>query len=392
MKHIYLALFSLLSFAATAQQTFNGNTRTGFGGAVGTGSIQISTSGNNIIFTFTRGGGPLNDAVVLYIDSKTGGFTSTAGFQDAQDGLRKAISGYQSPTEKSVLTFPSGFVPDYAVAFSQHFAGVWMLVNGTNHQYVNSGNLTPTGNATAATYTITVDKAWIGITGTPSFGFLGSYISETAYRSNEFIGSTGPTANIEYTDYTATGYNIYSGPLPVNFANVQARTVTNKINVSWTAMQEVNVVKYEIYRAGNNNQFAKIGEVAANNFAGASNYVFEDVAPMKGKNYYKIVSVDRDERTMSTGIVSASFQIVNGFNVVVLPGSGAVQIDVNDLDKGEYSLRIINAAGQVVHQSKLMHQGGDNTVLINAPKVSKGIYRVTLNGQQQQFSESVMVR
>jgi hypothetical protein len=57
-----------------------------------------------------------NDVFVLYIDSQSGGFGDTSTFSDGTDGLRKAISGFDGGANRSLLTMPSGFLPDYAIA------------------------------------------------------------------------------------------------------------------------------------------------------------------------------------------------------------------------------------------------------------------------------------
>ena len=90
MKKFNFFFLCLLATSLTfAQTVFNGNTRSGFGGPVGGGKISITDDATNINFAFTKGtSGDLNDALVIYIDSKAGGFSSTASSTDNGDGLR----------------------------------------------------------------------------------------------------------------------------------------------------------------------------------------------------------------------------------------------------------------------------------------------------------------
>ncbi len=92
----YLATgLALTSFGLSAMATtYNGNGNTGFGGPIGLGSLSLTDNGTTISGTITKGPNGFNDVLVLYIDSISGGFASTAGFSDAGDGLRKAISGF----------------------------------------------------------------------------------------------------------------------------------------------------------------------------------------------------------------------------------------------------------------------------------------------------------
>ena len=85
MIKIYLSILINLPFLAFSQQTYNGNTKNGFGGTVGEGSLTIAPFSSTdpvtgtragFNFTFTKGTtGQLNDAVVLYLDLKSTGFT-----------------------------------------------------------------------------------------------------------------------------------------------------------------------------------------------------------------------------------------------------------------------------------------------------------------------------
>ena len=91
-----LAFASVAALAATqaSAATYAGNGNTGFGGPIGLGSLSLTDDGTTLTGTFTKGTGSFSDVLVLYIDSGAGGFSSTSGFADTGDGLRKAISGY----------------------------------------------------------------------------------------------------------------------------------------------------------------------------------------------------------------------------------------------------------------------------------------------------------
>jgi hypothetical protein len=57
-----------------------------------------------------------------------GGFSNTASFADGADGLRKAISGFDGGSNRSVLTNLPGFTADYTIALSpaaESYGGLW---------------------------------------------------------------------------------------------------------------------------------------------------------------------------------------------------------------------------------------------------------------------------
>ena len=188
--------------------TYSGNGNSGFGGPIGQGSLSLTDDGTTVSGTVTKGAGAFNDILVLYVDSGPGGFSDTSGFTDTGDGLRRAISGYNGGANRSVLTMPPGFLPDYAIALgpapSESFGGAWQLLNGVSLPFIGSVNLIPTGNATSPSYTFSFDVSQIGLSpnSAQSFRLLGTYISNTGFRSDEALAG-----NVTGTQ----GYNPFVG-------------------------------------------------------------------------------------------------------------------------------------------------------------------------------------
>src|SRR5262249_28136728 len=172
--------------------------------------LTLTDNGTIITGTVTRGKGTLNDVLVLYIDSVPGGFTDTADFADDADGLRKAISGFSGVSNRSTLTFSEGFLPDYAIALgpaSDNFGGLWRLANGKNNslEFKNSVNLNPSGPNNAPSYTFSFKFSDIGLTSAQGFKLIGTYVSNTGYRSGEAIagnvrGSAGWSSFVQVTN------------------------------------------------------------------------------------------------------------------------------------------------------------------------------------------------
>ncbi len=201
--------------------TYSGNGDTGFGGPIGNGSLSLTDDGTTLFGTLSKGLNNFNDVLVVYVDSAPGGFSSTAGFGDANDGLRKAISGFDGGASRSTLTFAGGFSPDYALALgpsSDNFGGVWSLANGGGNSlgYAGSANLSPVGNAAASTYTFSVSLALLGLTpgNGQSLELFGTYISNTGYRSTEsMLGNDSGSQG--YNNFTQTSFVTYTTtPVP----------------------------------------------------------------------------------------------------------------------------------------------------------------------------------
>jgi hypothetical protein len=98
MKKLPTAAVALIALSSSAlaqvntNQLYNGNGNSGFGGVIGTGTLNISNNDTgNLAFTLNKGAGSFNDAIVLYIDSVAGGFGDTLSFNDQADPSARAF-------------------------------------------------------------------------------------------------------------------------------------------------------------------------------------------------------------------------------------------------------------------------------------------------------------
>lgn len=209
---VFAALTAALS--VQAQSTFNGNTSSAWGGAVGNGSLTVSDSGANITFTLNRGPGNLDNAFVIYLDTVSGGFSDTTGFSDSADGGRSAISGW-SGSQRSTLNFVSGFLPDYGISVENGFASLFQLASGGNNSLVWQTGSAQSGVNNSATYGLTFTYSTLGLSAGQSLGLFGIMVSSTGYSSPEAIGGGLSGAEGYGNTQTQTSFSTYTiTPVP----------------------------------------------------------------------------------------------------------------------------------------------------------------------------------
>lgn len=198
---------------------YAGNGNTGFGGTIGNGILTLTDDGTNINGHLTFGGG-FNNTLVIYVDTgASGGFTTTTNFADTGDGTRKAISGYNGGSQRSVMTFTNGFTPKFAVGISSGFGGLWQLANGGNNSlpFVTSVNYN-NGNGN-----FSIPATSLGLTNgqAANIRIFGTYISDSGYRSTEAIGGNDSTAFGQgWNPFVQTAFATYafSTPPPPTYA------------------------------------------------------------------------------------------------------------------------------------------------------------------------------
>jgi hypothetical protein len=193
----------------------------GFGGTLGTATLQwdSDTFGALAFALVTPGSSQCalapTDAVVIYLDSRAGGFTSTAGFTDNSDSGRSAASGVGQSSGRADLTFAAGFTADFAIVLKGSFAGVFELRAGQPHVFVKLLTRTPD-----ATFDAACTRELSGLSVTELGAGLGTDIryvatllnASNAFRSNEFHGTAAvPGANIGVASHAlaAGDFNVF---------------------------------------------------------------------------------------------------------------------------------------------------------------------------------------
>ena len=215
-NHELLCIASLLMGVSISPvinaTTYSGNGNTGFGGAIGASSLDITDDGTSLFFDLTRGSGNLNDVFVLYLDSTTGGLSNNTTITDISDSGRQAISGCSGG---GCVDIDFGVHADYAIAFD--------VISGANLFSINTdGSLGPLASlggsgtnpdpTTDLVYSFDLLLSDIGL---PAFsgqsiGFVGTYINPAApFLSNEGYGVGLPSSNPGSASVTFTGFEQY---------------------------------------------------------------------------------------------------------------------------------------------------------------------------------------
>ena len=181
-----IAGLSALGMVSTqAATTYVGNGSTAWDGLFGTGNIVVDDNVAGVL-TFTINATTPGNAMVIYIDSVTGGFSDNSLLSDAGDGLRSAISGY-SGSARSGLNLP--FAADYAIAADGGYGGLWQLASGGNNSLVWKATV---GNIPTSGSVLTLNVSDLGLTANSgqTFNFAAMMVSTSGWSSPEAIGAS----------------------------------------------------------------------------------------------------------------------------------------------------------------------------------------------------------
>ncbi len=232
MKTRVLA-FTLCAAAALVAQTSLAALDTLFSGPLYTppdyqgemltgGALRLqSGSSSTISATFTHGmaSGSFSDNLVLFIDSKPGGFANSSTFVGSGI-LGQTAAGYNG-IGRSTAVFNDGFGADYILAVGVNNGGAIFSIGSDGAlSLVQSFAISPNDSPNYRTYTFNFDWNSIGAPSPQGFRFFSSYVADGGSRrldSMETItGSRGFGRTITFDNFNVFGVDPV--PEPTNIA------------------------------------------------------------------------------------------------------------------------------------------------------------------------------
>jgi hypothetical protein len=188
-------------------------------------------------------------------------------------------------------------------------------------------------------------------------------------------GSIAPfgIGNIDIDDILI---NELTTTLPVSLLHLNAKTNLHHINLSWQTASENNNSHFDILRATNQKNFVKIGEVKGiGTVQKEQTYLFTDIEPLPGINYYQLKQVDFDGTPTLSKVVSAKSNNSASY-IKVITSNANTDAVIYAINSNQALLNIYEVSGKKVFQKQLSLSKGFNHVTL--PIQTSGVYLATL--------------
>lgn len=223
------------------------------------------------------------------------------------------------------------------------------------------------------------------------------YYNGTAWanQGGTASGDVSTTGTITSNTMSAFGnftFGSLSAVLPVNFLTIWGEAKNTYNTIHWKTTDEHNIARFEIQRSSDGSQFAKIGEIAANNTAGIHEYQINDVQPLPS-GWYRVKNVDNDGGfKYSTIIKISSGNSSEGIYVLNTFVSGAVQIGTTGGYEGSYQYQLLTTGGQVAQRGSITLKPGSNTTISLNSNLVKSVYILNVFNAENKFQERIFIR
>ena len=165
--------------------------------------------------------------------------------------------------------------------------------------------------------------------------------------------------------------------VPITLEYFKGAQVDKKNKVYWKANCSSSQVVFEIERSENGQGFTSIGNISATQARCSAPFDFTDTAPLYGRNYYRLKTIDADGKyTYSNTVLLTSryrkFELM-GMNPNIIGNENAV-VKINSEEKNEIVISVTDMTGRrIEHQTVKLH-AGINAVNINTAILTQGGY------------------
>ncbi len=164
---------------------------------------------------------------------------------------------------------------------------------------------------------------------------------------------------------------------PVTLLYFKATAGNKLAKLIWETTAEINNAGFEIQRSvGNTSTWETIGYVKGSNISSGSKYSFNDLAPLKGINAYRLQQVDIDGRKAASRIEVLNFAADAGIiNVYPNPVADNLNLVFNDPKLLNTQAKISTASGAVIANITLKNLRQQ----VNMSHLAKGLYYISFS-------------
>ncbi|MBS1738623.1 MAG: T9SS type A sorting domain-containing protein [Bacteroidetes bacterium] len=184
-------------------------------------------------------------------------------------------------------------------------------------------------------------------------------------------------------NFKENGVNVYEWMLqysrnivlPVSTINFKAIEKNDKVEISWSTKSETNNRGFNVQRSIDDINFTTLSFVnSKSSLANGSSYTYIDNQPIIGNNYYRIVQVDENGKTVNSPVVNVVIKKSTAFTIFPNPVGNQLNIQSNlSLQNAKIYIRDMN--GRNVYETDF---SGLGNIRVPVSNLAPGMYSITI--------------
>jgi hypothetical protein len=339
--------------------------------------------------------------IIIFAVSLFSAFTSLAQCTIVStDGYSVTLSVQPVAIVPSTTDCPWGYnyniTLNYNITFSgSNIPGSLYTLQGTVRCNTSSSTTTdlffdlPNNGGTGSITTGT--NPFVNVTASTAYNYVGipsctaaTPASLSCLGNNLAIQINGPGIPDQIVSCTQT-------PLPVTLVTFTGKETSAGILLNWTTATEENFDYFQIERADETLAFNTLsGSIAGKGDVNvAASYTYTDHTPVRGKNYYRLKSIDLDGSFRYSDVIMVYTGSSNTIKLYPNPNERTFTLELQD-DMGlPVNLSLVDRLGRSLYTEVL----SANTTQVQLPAtVEAGIYFVKLSSARKQQVLPVVVK
>ena len=163
--------------------------------------------------------------------------------------------------------------------------------------------------------------------------------------------------------------------LPITLNSFIGSKKDNNALLQWSTSSEINSKQFELEKSFDGNTFKKIATVAAaGNSSTTKNYQYIDNALLLENNYYRLKSVDLDNRSsISNTVLIKNSAVTQGIVIEGNPFTNNISLRFFKKPGANGILKLQDAAGRLVATQKIV-PGDQQLIFVLPAQLVKAVY------------------
>ncbi|MCU0391118.1 MAG: T9SS type A sorting domain-containing protein, partial [Thermoflexibacter sp.] len=181
--------------------------------------------------------------------------------------------------------------------------------------------------------------------------------------------------------------------LPVEFLSFDAVRNKSAVDVKWETISERGASHFIVQRSADGKNFVNIGRIQAiGNANTTQKYLFTDMTPMQGMNYYRLQQVDIDNTEILTNVVAIMFE-GDGGDLIIYPNpseeNAVFNVIIPTQIGADVELKMTDALGREVYMQRVKFSG----VAIQVPaNFAKGLYTLSVATPTESYVRKLIIK
>ncbi|WP_207495567.1 DUF4394 domain-containing protein [Aridibaculum aurantiacum] len=211
------------------------------------------------------------------------------------------------------------------------------------------------------------------LSATNSAGMSNFYTLNLQTGEATLVGTIG---GMPISDFAVSSMD---APLPVTLAEFKLEKVGRSSRLSWITQTEINNDHFIIERSTNGVDFTAISGVIRSKAVNGNStqqisYEYNDLAPVKGANFYRLLQVDKDGTKKTSRVLQAVFDDVVPVKVFPNPTRGELNVTAI-FDVGTVvSSRLVDGSGKVIFVKQEKVSSGTMSNRFDLSSLPAGVY------------------